>query len=256
MSFPICRAALRGALRALSGLVLAVSASASEPVAPGPVGADLPLQMTLSCQQPRAGAFVSEGGTMVFTLHPGDVGRCQSDGRGARPHDAAPWMERVEVRSPYLARGSAYRLSAEVQMSADHRSAPDTSVLQLHQWHERTCACSPPLMLGFDREGRLVARLLIGQGRHQRVIVPGLTRAGFAHRWVHVAIEIDNRPGFAALALYLDGRHVLSERVLIEPEGALFLKAGLYRRGRQDGALPVDRVSVRHVRVARIEAVR
>lgn len=247
----IRKAALPGAL--LLAAAAAWAADAPLQLAPG---AAVPLELVSNCAEPRPVALDRQGGVMVFTLHPGDVGGCGSDAEGARPHDAAPHMERIEVRSPYLARSAVYRITLDLRVSGQHASAPDTSVLQLHQWHPRDCLCSPPLMLGFDAQGRLVARALIGQGRHKRFVLPGLTRQALADRWVPVVLEVENVAGFAALSLLVDGRPVLSERVRIEPRGALFLKAGLYRRGRSDIELPVDRIALRNPRIARIAAVR
>lgn len=249
----------KGAVAALTGGLLLLTAAAvsatDAPLTLAP-GAEVELPMVPNCAEPRPGALERQGGVMVFTLHPGDVGGCRSDAEGARPHDAAPHMERIEVRSPYLARSAAYRITLDLRVSGQHASAPDTSVLQLHQWHARDCLCSPPLMLGFDAKGRMVARLLIGQGRHKRFLLSGLTRQDMADRWVPVVLEVENVAGFAALSVQVDGRAVLSERVRIEPRGALFLKTGLYRRGRSDMALPVDRIAVRNLRIARIASAR
>lgn len=247
----------KGLAAALSGGLLLAAVAVAAPDAPLTLepGAAVALDMVPNCAEPRPGALDRQGGVMVFTLHPGDVGGCRSDAEGARPHDAAPHMERIEVRSPYLARSAAYRITLDLRVSGQHASAPDTSVLQLHQWHARDCLCSPPLMLGFDAKGRMVARALIGQGRHKRFVLPGLTRQGMADRWVPVVLEVENVAGFAALSLQVDGRAVLSERVRIEPRGALFLKTGLYRRGRSDIVLTVDRIAVRDLRIARIAAV-
>ena len=250
----ICRGlavALTGGL--LLGPAATAATDARLALAPGQAVA---LDMVPNCAEPRPGALNRQGGVMVFTLHPGDVGGCRSDAEGARPHEAAPHMERIEVRSPYLARFAAYRIMIELQVSGQHASAADTSVLQLHQWHARDCLCSPPLMLGFDAQGRMVARVLIGQGRHKRFVLPGLTRQAMADRWVPVVLDVENVAGFAALSVQVDGRVALSERVRIEPRGALFLKAGLYRRGRSDRVLPTDRIAVRNPMIARIAAVR
>ena len=245
--------AVFAAFGALPGGAAALAADGVLQLAPG---AAVPLEMVSNCATPRPGALDRQGGVTVFTLHPGDIGGCRSDSAGARPHDAAPHMERIEVRSPYLARSAAYRITLELRVSGSHASAPDTSVLQLHQWHARHCLCSPPLMLGFDAQGRMVARVLIGQGRHKRLVLPGLTRASLADRWVPVVLEVVKVAGFAAFSLQVDGRPSLSERVRIEPRGALFLKVGLYRRGRSDLVLPVDRVALRNPQIARIVAVR
>lgn len=250
------RARRAGSAATLALVLTAGAAFAGESLLDVPVGAAMPLPLVAGCGQPDPAALTVDGGIMVFTLRPGDVGGCQSDGDGARPHDAAPHMERIEVRSPELPRGATYRFTLAVRVSGAHQSAPDTSVLQLHQWHGRRCLCSPPLMLGFDAKGNLVARLLMGQGRHRRMVLPGLTRADLADRWVPLAVEIENVAGWAALVLAVDGRPVLSGRVLIEPEGTLFFKTGLYRRGRADGKLPVDRIAVRDVQVQSVAAAR
>jgi hypothetical protein len=255
----ICRRAARACCAVLPGglwlLACAAASVADAPLHLAP-GAAMPLELVSNCAEPRPGALDAQAGAMVFTLHPGDIGGCRSDGAGARPHDAAPHMERIEVRSPYLARPATYRITLDLRLSGQHASGPDTSVLQLHQWHARDCLCSPPLMLGFDAQGRMVARVLIGQGRHRRHVLPGLTRQGLADRWVPVVLEVENVAGFAAVSVQVDGRPALSERLRIDPRGALFVKAGLYRRGRSDIVLPVDQIALRNPRIARIASVR
>ncbi len=186
---------------------------------------------------------------MTFTLDHGDIGGCYTDKPGFHPHGPVPYMERAEMYSDFRNVGPRYRFSVLVHMDPGFATAPDTTLFQVHQWVQESCRCEPPVMLGFDGDGRLLAWVLTAPGRHVKLPLKGWTRKSFEGAWVEISVDITSAYGRQDVTIWLGGQKVLNRKALVQQGGALFLKVGLYRPGSKRHNLPTDRLHVRDVRI-------
>lgn len=195
-----------------------------------------PLPVVVSCGLPKADSITENNGIWTFILRNGDTGKCTTD------ITRAPQRERAEISSERarFAQGARFRVATLYQAETGAARLPETFILQLHQWRE-DCQCAPPLMLSFDARGQLTAYLLRSEWEYNRYELAGWTRRRFAGRWVEIALDVTNRKGKSDLTIYVAGKQVLQEKMLILQPDALYFKSGLYRVGHETRILPSDR---------------
>jgi len=186
-----------------------------------------------------------KGGVFTFTVHHGDIGKCPTDSSKGNSRSNIPHSERVEVQGPKFAQGKRYIFRAEVSMDPQFSTAPKTTIFQVHQWDSKACNCGPYVMIRFDKSGRLTALILKADHQHKSVRLGRYTRSDFEGKWVELAVDIDTSVQSPSVSVYVDGKRMTSEPVLVQPGGTVFFKAGLYRHGRLNPQLPSDRVYVR-----------
>ncbi len=213
-----------------------------------------PLRVKVSCGLPRRDSYQKKNGVMVFTLRPGDTGKCQTDAKATKSPTALS-MERAEVMSTQFQRfGPTYRYSTLIHMSPDHASSRFTTFFQVHQWINDVCECGAPVMLSFHKDNQVWLRLLNGDHHHFKTYIPGWSRADFEDRWVEVAVDIDSRAvGFSPIRVYLGGQLVHEGKTLLQQGGQLFFKTGMYRDVERTGERTHDVLYARNPRLAILE---
>jgi len=156
-------------------------------------------------------------------------------------------MGRAEVsgHGRTLPRNKKIRVAAWVQVTPNVPAVQNTTIFQVHQWFG-DCHCGPPLMMSFDKQGRLRARILRESHKHNKFVLTGWTRKSFEGRWVQIAVDIVNKVGKSEIEIFVAGQSVLKERTLIQKGGALYFKAGIYREGQTQRQLPTERVFMRN----------
>lgn len=191
-------------------------------------------------------------GTYVFTMHHGDVGNCPTDRGAGYSNKNIPHSERAEIQSQKFQQGSRYIFKADVSLAKGYATSAKTTIFQVHQWDTKHCKCGPYVMIFFDKSGHLSARILKSHHQHHIRRLGGFTRQDFEGRWVELAVDINTDKARAGVTIYVDGKPVHSEPVLVQDGGTVFFKTGLYRHGRISPMLTSDRLFVTDIGYARV----
>ena len=210
-----------------------------------------PIKVKVSCGMPRPDSFQRKGDLLVFSLNPGDTGKCSTDAKATKSPTAKS-MERAEVMGTQFQQfGPTYRYSTLIHMSADHASSRFTTFFQVHQWIDDVCECGAPIMLSFHKNNQVWLRLLNGDHTHFKKYIPGWSRKDFEDKWVEVAVDIDSRAvGFSPIRVYLGGQLVHEGQTLLQSGGQFHFKTGMYRDVEQTGSRTNDVLYARNPRLA------
>jgi len=210
-----------------------------------------PIQVKVSCGLPRRDSYQRKGGVMIFTLNPGDTGKCSTDAKATKSPTALS-MERAEVMGTKFQKfGPTYRYSTLVHMSPAHASSRFTTFFQVHQWIDDDCECGAPVMLSFHNDNQVWLRLLNGDHQHFKKYIPGWSRADFEDKWVEIAVDIDSRAtGFSPIRVYLGGQLVHEGETLLQPGGQFHFKTGMYRDVERTGTRPQDVLYAKNPRLS------
>ena len=186
-------------------------------------------------------------------MHHGDIGKCPTDLGQGNSRSKIPYSERAEIQSQKFRQGSRYIFRADVSMDPNFGTAPKTTIFQVHQWDTNSCKCGPYVMVFFDKSGRLNARVLKSHHYHNIVRLGSFTRKDFEGKWVEIAVDLDTSHASPTATIYVGGKAVHSESVLVQPGGTVFFKSGIYRHGRISPRLVSDRVLVSNAEYLRIK---
>ena len=211
------------------------------------------LSLKTSCGgHPGKHSYKKRRGVHIFTMQNGDIGKCPTDpGSGFSGKDI-PHSERAEIQGQKFSQGARYVFKADYSMDSQFATGPKTTVFQVHQWVTGKCECGPYVMVFFDRAGKLKARILKSHHKHAIKLLGNFTRGDSEGRWQEIAVDIDTASSRPKVRIYVGGRLVLTDDVLVQSNGSVYFKTGLYRHGRRSSPLPADRMYVKNIGFAEV----
>lgn len=211
------------------------------------------LKLKNSCgDHPGKHSLKKKRGTLIFTMHHGDIGNCPTDKDQGFSSVKIPYSERAEIWSQFFKQGQRYVFKADVSMDPNFATAPATTIFQVHQWVTGACECGPYVMIFFDKNERLNARILRGHHKLTTRRLGDFTRRDFEGKWLEIAVDINTDKKNPSVSIFVGGKLAHREHVLVQDGGAVFFKTGLYRFGRRNPKLPSDRIYVRDIGYAKI----
>lgn len=212
------------------------------------------LKIKTSCgKHPGAHSMKKHRGTYIFTMKHGDIGNCPTDKDSGYSSVPIPHSERAEVLSQLFKQGDRYVFKADVSLDPRFSTAPTTTIFQVHQWVTATCKCGPYVMIFLDKKGDLYARVLRSHHKHNTRRLGNFNRRDFEGKWVEIAVDINTDKKNPGVSIYVGGKLVHKEHVLVQDGGAVFFKTGLYRFGRLAPKLPTDRLYVSDIGYAKVK---
>ena len=212
------------------------------------------LKLKNSCgKHPGSHSLKKTRGTYIFTMKHGDIGNCSTDMGSGKSSVSIPYSERAEIWSQFFKQGNRYIFKADLSLDPEFATAPVTTVFQVHQWVSPDCECGPYVMIFFDKKGNLNARILRSHHKHTTRRLGNFTRKDFEGKWLEIAVDIDTDKEKPTVAIYVGGKLVHRENVLVQDGGAVFFKTGLYRFGRLQPELPTDRLYVRDIGYVKVK---
>lgn len=201
------------------------------------------ISVKVSCGKPQRNSIVKKSNMWTFTVAHGDVGKCPTDGTAKNAAAYVPHMERAEVtgHNRPFPKNKKIRVAAMMQVAPGSSAVHNSSLFQVHQWLNG-CDCGPPVLMSFDKSGRLRARILRERHKHNAFNMGGWTRKDFEGKWVEIAVDITNVAGKSDVEIFIGGNSVLKQKALIFQKGDLYFKAGIYREGSSKKTLSTERV--------------
>jgi hypothetical protein len=164
------------------------------------------LKMKNSCgKHPGSHSMKKSRGTLIFTMQHGDIGNCPTDMGSGKSSVAIPYSERAEIWSQFFKQGNRYIFKADLSLDPSFATAPVTTVFQVHQWVTPTCECGPYVMIFFDKNGNLNARILRSHHKHTTRRIGKFTRKDFEGKWLEIAVDIDTDKQNPVVAIYVGG---------------------------------------------------
>jgi hypothetical protein len=212
------------------------------------------LKLKNSCgKHPGTHSLKKTRGMHIFTMHHGDIGNCSTDKDQGKSSVWIPYSERAEIWSQFLKQGNRYIFKADISMDPNFKTAPTTTIFQVHQWVTPSCECGPYVMIFFDKNGHLYARILREHHKHNTRRLGKFTRKDFEGKWQEIAVDINTDKKTPSVSIYVGGKLAHQEHVLVQDGGAVFFKTGLYRFGRKSPKLPSDRMYVKDIGYAKVK---
>ena len=208
---------------------------------------DKKIKVKVSCGKPQRNSIVKKRNTWTFTVAHGDVGKCSTDADARNAAAYVPHMERAEVTGhdrPFP-KNKKIRVAAMLQVAPSAGARHNSSLFQVHQWLNG-CNCGPPVLMSFDKNARLRARILRERHKHNAFPIKGWTRKSFENRWVEIAVDITNVAGKSDVEIFIGSKSVLKQKALIFQKDDLYFKAGIYSEGSAKRTLPTERVYMKN----------
>lgn len=212
------------------------------------------LKLKNSCgKHPGKHSMKKTRGTLVFSMKHGDIGNCPTDKDQGFSSVPIPYSERAEIMSQFFKQGNRYIFKADISMDSNFATAPTTTIFQVHQWVTGSCECGPYIMIFFDKDDKLNARVLRSHHKHTTRRLGNFTRKDFEGKWQEIAIDINTDKKQPNVSIYVGGKLVHQGHVLVQDGGAVFFKTGLYRFGRKSPKLPTDRMYVKDIGYTKVK---
>lgn len=213
------------------------------------VSCGLPDQM--ASRPPIEWAHPSEKNEIIFTLNPGDIGRCPTDNQ---ERANAKYWERAELKqNSYLVQNTNYQINFEVKFMTGFNSDRE-SFFQIHSY-VTDCPASPILMMKLDNS-KLIIQVLKG--------VTKVRPMGILKNVLRTDIKIKSSDRFLSFEVLFNQKTSkisikLDDELIVDSENFQkkkcskpYTKFGIYRPGSLNGSQ--SKVAFKNILIRNIDS--